>query len=319
MNNVIVLNGLEWDTENLVIDGKTHFTYEDAKAEAAKRGKRLPTKYEFDSLLQLPHVFDEEKSGMWFAKNQVDLKSDKSLFLPAAGFTHVSLYYLNYIGEHGFYWSDTLYYLNNKEAYRLNFNKINNGNTCMFSKDYMYTIRCVSDIKQEIMEKNQKEEKSFKVQIPEGYEIDKENSTFECIKFKKSKSEYPKSWKEAFEGKTINGYYITATLSQIQNYSLGKNIGNYNANVFKYQEQAESALAYAQLTQLMALPCFNGDWKPKWVNGNRIKYGITFNDGKYHIEPTYTRHLFLVFQSEEKAKIFLELYKDLIDVFFQNK
>ena len=34
MNNVIVLNGLEWDTENLVIDGKTHFTYEEAKAEA---------------------------------------------------------------------------------------------------------------------------------------------------------------------------------------------------------------------------------------------------------------------------------------------
>ena len=103
MNNVIVLNGLEWDTENLVIDGKTHFTYGEAKAEAAKLGKRLPTKYEFDSLLQLPHVFDEEKSGMWFAKNQVDLKSDKSLFLPAAGFTHVSLCYLNYIGEHGFY------------------------------------------------------------------------------------------------------------------------------------------------------------------------------------------------------------------------
>ena len=28
------------------------------------------------------------------------------------------------------------------------------------------------------------ETKEFKIQIPEGYEIDKENSTFECIKFK---------------------------------------------------------------------------------------------------------------------------------------
>lgn len=26
--------------------------------------------------------------------------------------------------------------------------------------------------------------KEFKVQIPEGYEIDKKNSIFECIKFK---------------------------------------------------------------------------------------------------------------------------------------
>lgn len=28
------------------------------------------------------------------------------------------------------------------------------------------------------------EEKEFKIQVPEGYEIDKEKSTFECIKFK---------------------------------------------------------------------------------------------------------------------------------------
>lgn len=29
------------------------------------------------------------------------------------------------------------------------------------------------------------ETKELKIQVPEGYEIDKENSTFECIKFKK--------------------------------------------------------------------------------------------------------------------------------------
>lgn len=69
----------------------------------------------------------------------------------------------------------------------------------------------------------------------------------------------------------------------------------------------------------MALPCFNGDWKPKWTNGSRRKCGITFYGNKYQIESTYTRHYFLVFQSEEKAKIFLELYRDLIDIFFQNR
>lgn len=31
------------------------------------------------------------------------------------------------------------------------------------------------------------EEKELKIQVPEGYEIDKENSTFECIKFKNKK------------------------------------------------------------------------------------------------------------------------------------
>ena len=302
MNNVIVLNGLEWDTENLVIDNKTHFAYEEAKTEAAKLGKRLPTKSEFEALLQLHHVFDEEKHGMWFAENQADLKSSKSLFLPAAGFSHISLDYISDIGENGCYWSDTLY-LQTKSACRLNFNKINNGNMYMLDGRYSYTVRCVTDIKQNNMK--QEEEKSFKVQIPEGYEIDKENSTFEYIKYKKVKSEYPRSWEEAFEDRAVYGSIISESS---------------NKHIFKYREQAESALAYAQLTQLMALPCFNGDWKPNWSSfNNEKKFGISFYNNKYDIESTYTWHYFLAFQSKEKAQIFLGLYKDLIDVFFQNK
>ena len=35
--------------------------------------------------------------------------------------------------------------------------------------------------------------KTLKIETPEGYEIDKENSTFEKIVFKEVKSEYPLS------------------------------------------------------------------------------------------------------------------------------
>ena len=310
--NTIELNGLIWDTENLVIDGKTHFTYEEAKAEAAKLGKRLPTKSEFEALLQLHHVFDEEKHGMWFAKNQADLKSDKSLFLPAAGFTHVSLDYISDVGENGCYWSDTLY-LQTKSAYRLNFNKSNNGNMYILDGRYSYTVRCVIDIKQNNMK--QEEEKSFKVQIPEGYEIDKENSTFEYIKYKKVKSEYPKSWEEAFVGNNVYGYWVGSS-GEIR---VADRIAlRGDKNTFKYEEQAESMLAYAQLTQLMALPCFNGDWKPKWTNNVELKYFIYSDGEKLVIGNCYSYHKFLAFRSREKAEIFLELYKDLINVFFQN-
>ena len=311
MNNVIVLNGLEWDTENLVIDDKTHFAYEEAKTEAAKLGKRLPTKSEFEALLQLHHVFDEEKHGMWFAKNQTDLKSDKSLFLPAAGFTHVSLCYISDIGENGCYWSDTLY-LQTKSAYRLNFNKINNGNMYMLDGKYSYTVRCVTDIKQNNMK--QEEEKSFKVQIPEGYEIDKENSTFEYIKYKKVKSEYPKSWDEAFVGNNVSGYWVGSS---------GKiRIANKVAirddkNTFKYEEQAESALAYAQLTQLMALPCYNGDWTPNWDDPNQEKYCITRM--KYDIvKLDYSGYFsFLAFKSSKIRDAFFDNHMDLIKQFHQ--
>lgn len=39
--------------------------------------------------------------------------------------------------------------------------------------------------------------KEIKVKIPKGYVIDKENSSFECIKFKKiEEKELPKTWEE---------------------------------------------------------------------------------------------------------------------------
>ena len=51
--------------------------------------------------------------------------------------------------------------------------------------------------------------KEFKIQIPEGYEIDKENSTFECIKLKfiKKNITYEDVCEHLFKDK--NSFYIT--------------------------------------------------------------------------------------------------------------
>ena len=146
MSDTIILNGLVWDKENLSVDGNIYFTYQEAIKEASKLGKRLPTKDEFEALLQLHHIFDRKNKGMWFAENQADLKSEKSLFLPASGFTRVSyLSFIDNIGRNGFYWSETLYKHN--EAYRLGLSNINSASVCMYYKDYSYTVRCVSDLK----------------------------------------------------------------------------------------------------------------------------------------------------------------------------
>ena len=48
--------------------------------------------------------------------------------------------------------------------------------------------------------------KELKIQVPEGYEIDKENSTFEKIVFKKVENELPKSWEELGEIKVVENY-----------------------------------------------------------------------------------------------------------------
>ena len=305
----IILNGLEWNTENLVVDGKTHFTYEEAKAEVAKLGKRLPTKNEFEELLKLPHVFDEDKRGMWFAEGYDDLKSDKSLFLPASGFTYFTLNSIKRISDNGYYWSDTLY--KHTEAYGLSFSKLNSAVVYMYDQNYIFTVRCVSDIKkQEIMKTN----KEIEFNIPEGYVIDSSKSTENKIVCKPIEPKYPKSWNEAFIFEAIKGYYVEG--SSIEHTCHNK-CTIEDRCTFKTEKQAASSLAYAQLTQLMVLPCYNGYWVPDWNNLSQVKYCIErlrYDIVKLDFSGCFS---FLAFKSEKVRGMFFNNHMDLIRQFHQ--
>jgi hypothetical protein len=92
--------------------------------------------------------------------------------------------------------------------------------------------------------------KTLKVEILEGYEIDKEKSTFENIVFKLAKKELPKRWEEL---KKIKGYYTGASgFIGFGTY----NTDSQNENIFVTKEQAEASIALAQLSQL-ELACEN--------------------------------------------------------------
>ena len=86
MSDTIILNGLAWDKENLSVDGNIYFTYQEAKIEAAKLGKRLPTKEEFEELLKLPRTWDLANGGLLVAEKSNDLKTNNSLFFKALGY-----------------------------------------------------------------------------------------------------------------------------------------------------------------------------------------------------------------------------------------
>ena len=81
------------------------------------------------------------------------------------------------------------------------------------------------------------ETKEMKIQVPEGYEIDRENSTFEKIVFKKV-DDLPKSWEEL---EFIDGFFVSS-LSDIA--KIGNNTTNdkNNKNVFPTKEEAEALL-----------------------------------------------------------------------------
>lgn len=138
----VALNGLTWDTENLVHNGKTHFMYREALNIVKASGKRLPSKKEFAKLFRLPHEWDNDKQGMWFAEHSEYLKGEKSLFLPAAGYRCGGSETIFDFCRFGYYWSATpggtthayyLYFIGSLPG-------MTNGN-----RSNGLTVRCVSE------------------------------------------------------------------------------------------------------------------------------------------------------------------------------
>ena len=158
------------------------------------------------------------------------------------------------------------------------------------------------------------EQKCVSIEVPDGYEIDNEKSTFTNIVFKPIECKYPKSWREAFIGKPLCGYWV-GTQSEIREAS--RNALFADKNVFKTEKQAKSALAYAQITQLMALPCYNGDWIPNWGNELFDKYALIRRDNE--IELIYGADTFapIAFKSKEVRESFLKNHEDLLRQYFE--
>ena len=148
--------------------------------------------------------------------------------------------------------------------------------------------------------------KTLKVEIPQGYEIDQEKSTFENIVFKLVKKELPKSWDEIGG---ISGYYVTTSLDIIE---ANKYHTSYqdNKNIFATKEQAEASIALAQLSQLREV--YRNGWVPDWED-NKNKYCIDYYNNKATKEIYVTYSAFLSFQNKETRDLFLENFKELIE------
>lgn len=121
----------------------------------------------------------------------------------------------------------------------------------------------------------------------------------------------PKSWEEL---EKIRGCYIDETATVISNLTDYSTYVHSNKNVFAIKKQAKSALAMAQLSQLMKV--YNDGWEPIWNDESVDKYCIYRFDNSIYIEPcTFTFH-FLVFKTEEIAWEFRKNFEQLIKEYF---
>lgn len=152
--------------------------------------------------------------------------------------------------------------------------------------------------------------KELKIEIPIGYEIDKEKSTFEKIVFKK-KDTKPRSWKEYFEQ-----YKNTPC------YELGFDVnGGYWNKPTMYGDgccavpSKELAEAFLAMMQLMSLrQVWIDDWEPDWSNFYSNKWGIINYANKFIISLLGNSSKVLSFPTKEMAKEFMNCFKDLLEI-----
>ena len=142
-------------------------------------------------------------------------------------------------------------------------------------------------------------EKEIKIIAPEGFEIDKENSTFEVIKFKEKPKvkKLPQSWEEL---KTVEGFYVDSC-SEINDYS--NSVEEGGRNTFPSIQEAEAAIALAQLCQLRDR--YNDGWKPDWEDVKIKKYCIIILGHRINNDTTFRFKRVLSFKTADLRDEFL--------------
>lgn len=160
--------------------------------------------------------------------------------------------------------------------------------------------------------KDMEETKEIKINIPEGYEIDKENSTFECIRFKKKDDTY------RHKCQSFEGYYVIRT-AYGQAYKLDRSMyENYHLDeifLFNTEKQAKSAVAMSKISQIMANDeRFGGPVTDKeWCMSDFYKYIIYRSGGNIITCNTISREYYLLaFHTKEQRDLFLDENEDLV-------
>jgi len=147
----------------------------------------------------------------------------------------------------------------------------------------------------------------LKISVPEGFEIDKNNSTYELIKFKPIKK------KDFREIKTFEDACI----------ELNINPDSINNSVNVINRFTKPIIANYKL--MIIAEAINQGWTPDWNNSNQRKYfpyfnlssGFGFGDSGYYCVYSITSvGSRLCFETEEKStytgKQFIDIYKDYL-------
>ena len=146
--------------------------------------------------------------------------------------------------------------------------------------------------------------KELRVEVPQGYEIDKENSSFECIKFRKKKE--IKTWDDLCKhGSSKNGGFFIRAYGNIDPIDIDGRLSNSERSVFLAEKEAKSARAAAMISQLM--PYYGGAiTKEEWNTPYITKFTIERYTGGIWKGTSATAYYYIAFHTEEQRDSFLK-------------
>lgn len=150
------------------------------------------------------------------------------------------------------------------------------------------------------------------INIPKGYEIDKEQSTERQIVLKKivnKKIERPRTWEEYCDKtKGKDCYYVNNFYNEVRSSLFG------DTPLMEEFDNKEDAVAFDAFSKLRKLRRqWIGSWKPDWKNNNVTKFTIIAAENEISKGEHYTVNSSMSFPTDEMRDEFLDCFKDLLE------
>ena len=162
--------------------------------------------------------------------------------------------------------------------------------------------------------------KELKIQVPEGYEIDKENSTFECIKFKSIKKDitYQSVGKKIFSN---NVFYINYN-GEIDYYNQKEYPKDYNCHYYDKnnatnKKQLKRVLALNQLLNIAEY--YNQLHAKEDYKQNYIVYHMTIGYKVYCYDEGAIPGIVVIFNKREDAQTVIDNpnFRKILDTIYK--
>lgn len=164
--------------------------------------------------------------------------------------------------------------------------------------------------------------KKITIEAPEGKVIDEKILNEENrIVFIDKEKRLPESWEEYISslnpekkigGVLENKYLLSSYADKGAAHKCSNSIPSSLECAFNTREERDAVYALSQLCQLRDV--YNDGWKPNWENPDEPKFSIYFYSNTPTTSFSWSSQRVLHFKTKKLRDLFLENFKDLIEI-----